>query len=321
MVRTASDPPPLPPTSNHPYAIQEASSSRSAALSRAAGRLSAVGAFRKAGSARASTPPPHPPPDEGLPPLPTQSAPPNQPSPSTPNHSRNASASSSRHSNRFYASASPPASPNPSGPTISPRSSSLFTPAQVTPAAGVSVLDAPIELRSSPGTGSRSRAPRTPSRQLLQTALDLAQRAVEMDKNNDVLGALAAYREAVARLKKVMERVGVEPNLDETKRRRSTVGKADEEGRTLRGIVSLSILTSRRSAEIYSATRMCHVYSCSRPMKIPTTYFPPRRSPLNIPPSPRPLWFQAARRDRMCQNSDLKNLHLALRSTIPVSWE
>lgn len=61
-----------------------------------------------------------------------------------------------------------------------------------------------------------------------------------MDKNNDVLGALAAYREAVTRLKSVMERVGVEPSRYE-KRRRSTTGRNEEEGRTLRGIVSSAI--------------------------------------------------------------------------------
>jgi hypothetical protein len=66
-----------------------------------------------------------------------------------------------------------------------------------------------------------------------------------MDKSNDVAGALAAYREAVARLKNVMERVGVEPTKDSGlgsasgNARRSTVGgKSEEEGRTLRGIVS-----------------------------------------------------------------------------------
>lgn len=73
-----------------------------------------------------------------------------------------------------------------------------------------------------------------PSRQLLQTALDLAQHAVELDQGNDVLGALEAYREAVTRLRAVMERVGVEG-------RRSKAGKAEEEGRTLKGIVSLRV--------------------------------------------------------------------------------
>lgn len=73
---------------------------------------------------------------------------------------------------------------------------------------------------------------RVPSRQLLQAALDLAQRAVEMDKGNDVAGALAAYREAVTKLRVVMERVGVEPSGDGKR------PKNDDEGRTLRGIVS-----------------------------------------------------------------------------------
>lgn len=80
------------------------------------------------------------------------------------------------------------------------------------------------------------RQPRTPSRHLLQSALDLAQRAVEMDRNNDVEGSLAAYREAVARLRSVMERVGVESSGDG--KRRTASGKSEEEGRTLRGIVS-----------------------------------------------------------------------------------
>lgn len=70
---------------------------------------------------------------------------------------------------------------------------------------------------------------------MLQTALDLAQRAVEMDKGNDVAGALAAYRDAVTKLRVVMERVGVEPTASEGKR---SSGKNEEEGRTLRGIVS-----------------------------------------------------------------------------------
>jgi hypothetical protein len=73
--------------------------------------------------------------------------------------------------------------------------------------------------------------PRVASRQLLQTALDLAQKAVEMDKGNDVAGALAAYRDAVTKLRVVMERVGVDP----TDGKRG--GKDADEGRTLRGIV------------------------------------------------------------------------------------
>lgn len=57
-----------------------------------------------------------------------------------------------------------------------------------------------------------------------------------MDKRNDVEGSLAAYREAVTRLKSVMERVGVDPPAEG--KRRTSSGKSEEEGRTLRGIVS-----------------------------------------------------------------------------------
>ncbi|KAL7421237.1 hypothetical protein Q5752_004122 [Cryptotrichosporon argae] len=109
--------------------------------------------------------------------------------------------------------------------------------------AAASASDESGALAAAPGTGTGtpagpsvgagtpgSPAARVPSRQLLQAALDLAQRAVEMDKHNDVLGALAAYRDAVDRLRVVMERVGVEPK--EGRRR----GKTEEEGRTLRGI-------------------------------------------------------------------------------------
>jgi hypothetical protein len=92
--------------------------------------------------------------------------------------------------------------------------------------------------------------PRTPSRHLLQSALDLAQKAVDLDRVNDVSGALEKYREAVTRLRSVMERVGVEPGPPPAgvpttdgqteRRRRSTVSRGEEEGRTLRGIVSES---------------------------------------------------------------------------------
>ncbi|BEI99476.1 hypothetical protein CcaverHIS631_0405190 [Cutaneotrichosporon cavernicola] len=84
---------------------------------------------------------------------------------------------------------------------------------------------------SESGSRRSSMQPRVPSRQLLQTALDLAQKAVEMDKNNDVAGALASYREAVSKLRVVMERVGVDPTSDGKRG-----GKNEEEGRTLRGI-------------------------------------------------------------------------------------
>ncbi|TXT08738.1 hypothetical protein VHUM_02866 [Vanrija humicola] len=95
-----------------------------------------------------------------------------------------------------------------------------------------SLLPDHADAVSDAGSQRSSMQPRVPSRQLLQTALDLAQRAVEMDKGNDVAGALAAYRDAVTKLRVVMERVGVEPTVDG---KRST-GKNEEEGRTLRGI-------------------------------------------------------------------------------------
>lgn len=80
---------------------------------------------------------------------------------------------------------------------------------------------------------SRTAKPRIPSRHLLQDALDLAQKAVEMDRDNDVIGALAAYREAVSKLSSVMERIGLETGgLGSEKKK----GKSEEEGRTLKGI-------------------------------------------------------------------------------------
>lgn len=117
-----------------------------------------------------------------------------------------------------------PPSPTASGPPISPRTSSLTGRDHTVPT--------PAIISEVAESSTRSR--RVPSRQLLQTALDLAQHAVELDQGNDVLGALEAYREAVTRLRAVMERVGVEG-------RRSKAGKAEEEGRTLKGIVSLRV--------------------------------------------------------------------------------
>ncbi|WVF65637.1 hypothetical protein IAT40_000368 [Kwoniella sp. CBS 6097] len=118
-----------------------------------------------------------------------------------------------------------------------PRSNPQPTAPSISAPAGGGVSSRSSHPHSHPHSHSTSNSlkpPRTPSRHLLQTALDLAQRAVEMDKSNDVVGALAAYREAVSRLKAVMERVGVEPTGD--RRRRSGTGKSEEEGRTLRGI-------------------------------------------------------------------------------------
>ncbi|KAL1406037.1 hypothetical protein Q8F55_007720 [Vanrija albida] len=127
-------------------------------------------------------------------------------------------------------------------PTKGPTFASLSPPGKMlSSAAGVTSPDSTIasllpdhaDAASDAGSQRSSMQPRVPSRQLLQTALDLAQRAVEMDKGNDVAGALAAYRDAVTKLRVVMERVGVEPTATEGKR---SSGKNEEEGRTLRGI-------------------------------------------------------------------------------------
>ncbi|OCF40244.1 hypothetical protein I317_05938 [Kwoniella heveanensis CBS 569] len=126
------------------------------------------------------------------------------------------------------------------------------------------------------------KPPRTPSRHLLQTALDLAQRAVEMDKNNDVAGALAAYREAVNRLKAVMERVGVEPTGN--RRRRSGTGKSEEEGRTLRGIHDAYV------ARIQLLSSYEHKLQPTNPVTSTSTLVPPSHSQnsLSDEGTPRP---------------------------------
>lgn len=118
------------------------------------------------------------------------------------------------------------------------RGSSTSNTAQVpTESAIASLLLPDTGDVSDSGSRRSSGQPRVPSRQLLQNALDLAQRAVEMDKSNDVAGALAAYRDAVGKLRVVMERVGVDPNSDGKRG-----GKNEDEGRTLRGIVSVSLI-------------------------------------------------------------------------------
>lgn len=166
----------------------------------------------------------------------------------------------------------PPTSPikTAGGINISPRNSSLYPiPQNGTP------LDPPFQFqtqstsrpvsRSQPsrhvstgstGTGGGGGG-RTPSKLLLQSALELAQQAVELDRHNNVAGALEAYREAVRRLKDVIERVG---SADRDKRRSG--GRSEDEGRTLRGIVSLPPPppTPREAARLSegSTTRMSH---------------------------------------------------------------
>ncbi len=127
-----------------------------------------------------------------------------------------------------------------------PSGNSVLSPGYETAMAGPSRTNEP------------ARSSRIPSRRLLQSALDLAQQAVELDRANDVGGALAMYRDAVARLRSVMERVGMElgpmpaglglPEQSEQekeeiaharRRRRSNSGRSEEEGKTLKGIVSI----------------------------------------------------------------------------------
>lgn len=233
-------------------------------------------------SNQASRPPPTaPPPTSALPPIPSG------PSPSS-SHRRQLSMTSSisssgsgprrRHTKGKSPSLNGPPSPAISippgnGPPISPRRSSLFPPAPAPAQASssrsiqdegksptkspsqVSLMSAahpnatPLPTLMSSVLDGRhgTRQPRTPSRHLLQSALDLAQQAVEMDKGNNVQGSLAAYREAVERLKSVMERVGTDPPADG--KRRTSSGKSEEEGRTLRGIVSLYLNTINSVAD------------------------------------------------------------------------
>nr|XP_031862325.1 uncharacterized protein CI109_002290 [Kwoniella shandongensis]KAA5529397.1 hypothetical protein CI109_002290 [Kwoniella shandongensis] len=238
-----SDPPPLPPApSSHPFA-----SSRP----RPSARLSSLSSLRKANLTSTSRPgsPAGPPPTSDLPPLPGQVNGQNAAGPSSNKRPSGHRRKSSR-GDESIRTTSPPLSPTP--PQVSPRSSSLFSSAtppgysgagpSTLPSLGTPIALSSITQTSAPvpiqpahvaGHATSSRPSRTPSRHLLQTALDLAQKAVEMDKNNDVAGALAAYREAVSRLKSVMERVGVDKD---DKKRRSGSGKTEEEGRTLRGI-------------------------------------------------------------------------------------
>lgn len=97
-----------------------------------------------------------------------------------------------------------------------------------------------------PPTLSRQHStPRTPSRTLLQQALSLAQQAVLLDQESEFSQALEVYKTTVGLLEQVMVRV----EAGERRRRergQSTVGGAEEEGRTLRGIVSPSLHAERR---------------------------------------------------------------------------
>jgi len=226
----ASAPPPPPPTTrsggssgspSHPFA--------SVSIPKRTSSSHAYTAWQASRSNMSMAPgapsPPLPPPTADLPPLPS----------SVTGHGRTISISS-KSSRTSKASKRLSHSP----PRVSPRTSSLIPPSDTT-VQFQQQSSAGSSYQSPHGSSSlaRPKVPRTPSRHLLQTALDLAQKAVEMDKSNDVAGALAAYREAVDRLKHVMERVN-EPLRDDSKRRTSA-GRTEEEGRTLKGIVRCSL--------------------------------------------------------------------------------
>ncbi|ORX39065.1 hypothetical protein BD324DRAFT_679568 [Kockovaella imperatae] len=225
-----------------------------------------IQAFRRNTSGQAP-PPTLPPPTSALPALPTGAP----QEPSTPSRSGSTGSHSPRASSHRQ-SATPP-----------PRSTSLLSPAHLVEAessAGPSTLSS-NPSPSSPLRSTHSKSSRTPSRHLLQSALDLAQRAVEMDKNNDVLGALDAYREAVARLKNVMERVGVEPGKEEGRKRRNTSGKTEEEGRTLKGIhdayvarIQLLISYENRDEAVDNTPPATSVLSSTNPSMSTSTLVP-----------------------------------------------
>ncbi|KAJ9109274.1 hypothetical protein QFC21_000603 [Naganishia friedmannii] len=109
---------------------------------------------------------------------------------------------------------------------------------------------------STTASTSHRRRDRVPSRDILQSALDLAQKAVEYDGVNDIPAALEMYREAVSKLRSVMGRVGLPlepispdlgvPELGERehedifvaarRRKAGIANRSEEEGKTLKGI-------------------------------------------------------------------------------------
>lgn len=185
-------------------------------------------------------PPLAPPPTTSLPPTPQGS------------HRRQTSFTSSISSNGSRTRHISGRSSNNGHLPISPRSSSLLSPAYAIQARHASSMASTSASTSTSTVGHTPAAParqasrskesgrpnhsgRTPSRELLQGALDLAQQAVEKDRGNDVDGALQAYYDAVEKLKEVMERVGSGPPRPGDQA--EVAAKAEQEGRTLRGIV------------------------------------------------------------------------------------
>lgn len=166
------------------------------------------------------------------------------------------------YSSSFQRSRSTPGSKQASGahpyqtsPSRVTETTSTNAPTHAPPSTG----SLPNRARSTTASSSTStRKHRIPSREILQAALDMAQKAVERDGANDIPDALAMYRDAVSKLRSVMGRVGIqleplplalgisEPDEREkeeikaaSKRRKASgSGRSEEEGKTLKGIVS-----------------------------------------------------------------------------------
>ncbi|EAL20311.1 hypothetical protein CNBF1220 [Cryptococcus deneoformans B-3501A] len=218
-----SNPPPLPPPSFHPFASVTSTSRRLSQRPIPSARSSTISALHKSPMSNRPSPSAGPPFNENLPPFPGQ--------PRNTSGGLNANGRSESPTPGYPAESlgSPLRAANPQQPTQIGDSSSTTT-ARI----------------------SRTTKPRTPSRHLLQNALDLAQKAVEMDRDNDVIGALAAYREAVSKLRSVMERVGLETGGVGSEKKK---GKSEEEGRTLKGIhdayvARIQLLSSYEVSEV-----------------------------------------------------------------------
>ena len=223
---TASEPAPLPPSS-HPFASASGSSTgslpRRTYNSSRHSRLQSFNNNTPASPAPLSSPPPRPPPTAELPPLPS----------SVTGHRRNKS-SASRQVSGAQSIASPNYASTSSASTSNAARQALSSPNGHLGTAGTATSTPSASSdRLSPTPQNKAKSGRTPSRQLLQSALDLAKQAVEYDRSNNVEGALASYNEAVSRLRSVMSRVGVEPSSQD---KRSSSGRAEQEGRTLKGI-------------------------------------------------------------------------------------
>lgn len=163
---------------------------------------------------------------------------------------RAAGSSSSRPPQTHTTTLAAPSTPFSSSSAASSGSSSFFSvsasfsssSSAATPRPGALAYSGRTVSSPSAGGGAGGGG-RTPSKQLLQYALDLAQQAVELDQANRFVEALAMYRETVARLGEVMSRVDA-ADMRRAGRRgvpgggAGAASGADDEGKTLRSIVS-----------------------------------------------------------------------------------